>query len=223
MVMHRNCVANSRNAGPHSLVCLLFSFQRPSNVPRSEILRLESSLERRGSREDNRFASRGRRIYHRRPVCVKRGSSPNRLSSAEGADFYINPPRPVKLPGHRLRRSALRRVLLLPFTEVPVKPSPNRLLRRGFRRATFYAFLPGPSRRTEKLQALPLGPSGSGVLLLPPCTVPRQAGSPDSLSLVSDRPVSGGGGFYPRGRGESSGLRPFSAKTPNTLKSRGFP
>jgi hypothetical protein len=53
-------VANSRNAGPHSVVGLLFSFQRPSDTLELEHrLVLVSSPDRRGSREDDRSASGG--------------------------------------------------------------------------------------------------------------------------------------------------------------------
>src|SRR5690242_6347009 len=60
--------ANSRNAGPHSVVGLLFSFQRPSAALESSLLRLESNPDRRGSREDHRSASRGRWIYVHLPA-----------------------------------------------------------------------------------------------------------------------------------------------------------
>jgi len=69
-------IANSRNAGPHSVVGLLSSFQRPSRTPRVEIA-LESSPDRRGVAKTTVCVKEGRLNYHLPPRCVKRRSRVN--------------------------------------------------------------------------------------------------------------------------------------------------
>jgi hypothetical protein len=60
------------NAGPHSFVGLLFSFQRPSLTPRREQPALEPSPDRCGVTKTAVLRQGGRRYYHRRPASSRR-------------------------------------------------------------------------------------------------------------------------------------------------------
>jgi len=131
MVMLR-MTANSRNAGPHSLVCLLSSFQRPSTTPRAEKTALEPSLERRGSREDNR-SLQGGRLLHRAAPCrqgmFERWRSDRLSTRGRGCLHPLLPP--VK-PSRRPRcRSGADGTPLLPLRPAAVKPAPALPIEAG--------------------------------------------------------------------------------------------
>ena len=82
--------ANSRNAGPHSVVGLLFRFQRPSKTPGSELLLSNPSLERSRSPEDFRLSSSGGVDLLPLPGFVKKDPSASSLPSLRdlrGGDF----------------------------------------------------------------------------------------------------------------------------------------
>ena len=66
-------VANSRNARPHSVVCLLFRFQRPSTGrPRKRDSCLESELDRRGVAKTTVLRQVGEWIYFHFPASSRR-------------------------------------------------------------------------------------------------------------------------------------------------------
>jgi hypothetical protein len=169
-------IANSRNAVPHSLLCLLSSFQRPSATPRTEKTTLESSLERRGvARTTVRFKEGG--FYIEPSVFVKSCSSnfARTVSRREGEDVYTRSPRPSSLRGDFFFATPARRE----GASTPLSGSrqalPNRFVRPS-RRGCFYAPPRVPSReRTEELRALLPGLSRSAGASSTAPAEPRQA------------------------------------------------
>jgi len=102
-------VANSKNAGPHSVVCLLFSFQRPSTCLGFEILPSNPSLSVAGVAKTTVLLQVGGVDLLPLPCCVKKSSPKlHRFASRlRGVDFYINVPIPVKRAAGPLARSGL--------------------------------------------------------------------------------------------------------------------
>jgi hypothetical protein len=82
--------ANSRNAGPHSVVGLLFRFQRPSTTLGFEMLPSSPSLERTRSPKDSVPRQVGEWIYFHFPASSRR---PFRLRLRDcGEDTSTSPP-----------------------------------------------------------------------------------------------------------------------------------
>ena len=149
------CVANSRErVGPHSFVCLLFSFQRPSPGSRSEYSDLGPSPCHRGVARTSVLVQEGA-AYILQPLRTVKGQVREKVrtsSRPEEPDFYIGLLRPVKLPVGAKFASAV-----------------------GFRRGATSTPSPGfPSSCFGKL--ISLHRRLRGALSLSPRRVPRQEG-----------------------------------------------
>src|SRR5512138_2536393 len=118
------------NAGPHSFVGLLFSFQRPSFAPRTEKSVLESSPDRRGVAKTTVLRQGvGRRTYHRRPATVKRKARDQRLERPPDVRESTSTSTP------QIRQ---------------VRPGDPSVLRRSEPEGCCFYSLAGPSSRTAR-------------------------------------------------------------------------
>jgi hypothetical protein len=147
----RNDLQTQGNAGPHSFVGLLFSFQRPSRIPRSEELLSSRALTAR-SREDCRSASRRAASTTDRPG-ASRGKLENIVSNffpTRGGHLLQPPASPVKFFRRPLLLRLSNRGALLLTPRGPSRQQPpgfSSTARRAFPRGgrVFYSGAPGLS------------------------------------------------------------------------------
>lgn len=141
MVLLR-CLQTQGNAGPHSFVGLLFSFQRPSRIPRPGVLRSGPSPYHRGVAKTSVLAQEGA-AYLLRPLRTVKRKVRRKVRAAsrpEEPDFYIRPLRPVKHPGEPFRFAVLLRgALLLSPRRVPRQEGDSSLRISRLRGARYVA------------------------------------------------------------------------------------
>jgi hypothetical protein len=128
-----NDLQTQGNAGPHSFVGLLSSFQRPSDSPRTERTRFESrpTAASRGLRAGFR---KGRRIYISRPASSRGGSEETSANLSTRGTRFLHRVAPSRQAYSRplSRRFRHRGALLLPLVGLPVKRQVRRVLRNLF-------------------------------------------------------------------------------------------
>jgi len=181
MVMLR-MTANSRNAGPHSVVGLLFSFQRPSFIPRSENQLSSRALTAAGVAKTTVLRQGGRLIYHCRPVPSR--ESPERVLEAShdarvSTSTSTPSSRQAGFVDSPLRRSGARGRFFTPSSE----PGQARCFTFPRPGGCFLAS-PGPSaERPGELLPSPLFHQRSRASTPPPG--PRQGGNRPAHSRLT--------------------------------------
>ena len=122
-----NVFANSKNAGPHSFVCLLFSFQRPSVIPQSRAAALETSPERPRKSRRQPFCVKEGRLLHRRSRASRGDSRTSSRTVSRREEATSTPTRPVRqdFPATASATVRSKGALLLPPPCCPSSQAPG--------------------------------------------------------------------------------------------------
>lgn len=168
MVLLR-CLQTQGNAGPHSFVGLLFSFQRPSCFPRPAPCGLEPSPTTAESRRRPCWLQGGAAYLPRPSRTVKRKTrrKVRTASRPEEPDYYIRLFHPVKRPGEVFFAVRLLKGRdFYPFTGFPVKDFGKLIsLRRSSPRGA--ASIPSPGSPSRGRFLLQNHPAARGALCSP--------------------------------------------------------